>query len=63
MTAAASVVSAVAMHTLLTYSVLLGSAQVVHDPAVLTVDVKLLPAVHALHTPSTPPPALAVPAA
>ena len=61
-TAVASPVLAVTLHALVTYCVLLGALHAVHDPAVFVADVYVLPAVHAEHTPSTPPPALALPA-
>ena len=60
--ALARTVSVVTVHALVTYCVALGAEQVVHELAVLTADVNVLPAEHAVHTPSTPPPALAVPA-
>ena len=61
-TAMARPVLAVTVHVLVTYCVLLGALHAVQDPAVFVADVYVLPAVHAEHTPSTPPPALALPA-
>ena len=53
-TAVARPVLAVTVHALVTYCVLLGAEHAVHEPAVLTADVNVLPAVHALHTPLVP---------
>ena len=58
----ANTVSAVAVHVLVTYWLPLGAEQAVHELAVLTADVNVLPAVHAVHTPLVPV-ALALPAA
>lgn len=61
-TAVARTVFAVAVHALVTYWLPLGAEQVVHELALLTASVYVLPAEHALHTPSVPA-ALELPAA
>ena len=54
MTAVATAVSAVVVHALVTYSLLLGSEHVLHKASVFTADVYVLPAVHAVHTALVP---------
>ena len=53
-TADARPVSEVTVHALVTYCVLFGAVQAVHELALFAVDVNMLPAVHAVHTPSVP---------
>ena len=61
-TAAARPVSAVAVQALVTYCVLFGAVQAVHELAVLTADMNVLPPVQAVHTPLVPS-AVVLPAA
>jgi hypothetical protein len=61
-TADARPVSEVTVHALVTYCVLFGAVQAVHELALFAVNVNVLPAVHAVHTPSVPV-AAALPAA
>jgi hypothetical protein len=61
-TAVARPVSAVTVHALVAYCVPLGAEHAVQEPALLTADVNVLPAVQALHTPLVPT-APALPAA
>ena len=60
-TAAARPVFAVVVQALVTYCVLFGEAQAVHKLALLTVEVKVLPAVQSPQMPLLPPPAATVP--
>ena len=53
-TAVAKPVFAVVVHALVTYCVLLGALHVVHEFAVLLLNVNDTPAVHAVHTPFVP---------
>lgn len=53
-TAVARTVFAVTMHALVTYWLLLGAVQAVHEVAVFTAAVNVLPAAHAVHTPLVP---------
>ena len=53
-TAVARPVSAVALQALVTYWLLLGAVQAVHELAVFTADVYVLPAAHEVHTPFVP---------
>ena len=60
-TAVANTVFAVTVQALITYCELLGVEQAVHELALFTTNVYVLPALHALHAPLTPPPAPTVP--
>ena len=53
-TAVAKPVSVVVLQALVTYWLLLGVVQGLHEPAVLVADVKVLPPEQALHTPFVP---------
>ena len=53
-TAEARPVSAVTLQALVTYWLLFGVVQAVQEPAVFDANVNVLPAVHAVHTPSVP---------